>query len=244
MGRLTALLALLLSAGSIAVGEVSATVYLADGNTPLEWADPNVPFVYPDIMVDTRLAIIVHSDTDEGWSGGLTITGPDVDYGFLSARDQNDVNLVWEGSILGAAGEGAGVSHFAGPFQAGFSLRASRPATAGDWFILDYTASNEGNCTVTLYEYYWEECDGCDPFNLPPTEIRSVSELVFSHVPSRDFNADAKVDFVDFAIISSFRGVTNCADSNWCEGTDLDKDGDVDTYDLILFADYWLDGTE
>ena len=244
MGRLTTALVLLLSAGSIAVGEVSATVYLADGNTPLEWADPNVPFVYPDIMVGTRLEIIVHSDTDEGWSGGLRITGPDVDYGFLSARDQNDVNLVWEGSILEAAGEGAGVSHFAGSFQAGFSLRARNSATAGDWFILDYTASNEGNCTVTLYEYFWGECDGCDPYNPPPAQIRVVRELRFSHVPSRDFNADAKVDFVDFAIISSFRGLTNCGDSNWCEGTDLDKDDDVDTHDLILFADYWLDSME
>ena len=89
-----------------------------------------------------------------------------------------------------------------------------------------------------------EKRDDSGPFNPPPAEKRTVSELVFSHVPSRDFNADAKVDFVDFAIISSFRGLTNCADSNWCKGTDLDRDGDVDTYDLILFADYWLETSQ
>jgi len=242
MGRLATALALLLSAGSIAVGEVSATVYLADGNTPLEWADPNVPFVYPDIMVGAGLVIVISSDANEGWSGVLKITYPDTDYGFLSARDYNHVTLVWEGSILEAAGEGGGVKTSAGSLRAGFTLKARNPAAAGDWFILDYTAAKEGNCTVTLYEYLGEKGSDIDPFNPPPPEKRTVSELVFSHVPSRDFNADAKVDFVDFAIISSFRGLTNCADSNWCEGTDLDKDGDVDTYDLILFADYWLMG--
>ena len=47
---------------SIAAGEVSTRVCLSDANTPLELADPNIPFVYRDIMVGTKLTIIVDSN--------------------------------------------------------------------------------------------------------------------------------------------------------------------------------------
>ena len=103
--RLT-IFVLFLCVASIATGEVSTTVHLADGNTPLELADPNVPFVYRDIMVGTKLTIVVSSDTAESpWSGKLQIAGTDWDYGAISARDYNDVTLDWEGSHLEAAGK-------------------------------------------------------------------------------------------------------------------------------------------
>ena len=48
------------------------------------------------------------------------------------------------------------------------------------------------------------------------------------------------MDFHDFAVFSSRWGDIGCVDPNWCNGADLDRDGDVDNSDLGLFIDYWL----
>jgi len=235
--------ALVVGVNSIAMGNVSATVYLADANTPLEWADPNVPFLYRDIMVGTKLTIIVRSDSNDIWSGRLEISGPDVNYGVLSARDYSDVTLVWEGSVLDAAGDGGVVWESGDSFKTAISMLNGYNSVPGDWFVVDYIATNVGSCTVGFYEYHWQSDEHSGPFDPPPTEPKLINEFVFSHVPSRDFNKDTKVDFVDFAVISAFRGATDCAGPNWCEGTDLDTDGDVDIDDLMLFSDYWLEST-
>ncbi|MHC4736714.1 MAG: hypothetical protein ACYTDW_20005, partial [Planctomycetota bacterium] len=55
------LLAIFLGMASVAAGKVSTRVCLADGNTPFPPVDSNFPHVYPDIMVGTRLTIIVSS---------------------------------------------------------------------------------------------------------------------------------------------------------------------------------------
>ena len=241
--RLT-LFALFLCVGSIATGEVTTTVYLADGSTRLELADPNIPFVYRDIIVGTNLTIVVSSDAAENlWSGALQIDGTDRDYGAISARDYNDLTLDWEGSHLEAAGIEAEVNYSAS-FLATFISLESGDAAIGDWFVVDYNATNVGNCCVGFHELVVEPCHDCGPFDLPPFSADLLHELVFSHVPTRDFIRDGKVNFVDYAVLTSFIGVTNCADLNWCEGTDLDTDGDVDRDDLILFSGYWLESTE
>jgi hypothetical protein len=244
--QLRLVLALLLCAGSLATGEVSTTVYFSDANTPLEPADPNIPFIYRDVMVGTKLTIIVSSDANEGWSGALQIVGTNRDYGAIPARDYNDITLYLEGSHLEAAGICARVNYTAGYLATSVNLSSSSDGTAvpGDWFIIDYTATNVGNCTVSLHEPIVPSNPGYDGFNPPPASDFILHELVFSHVPTRDFTGDVKVNFADFAIFASFKGVTNCAELNWCEGTDLDVDGDVDNDDLMLFADYWLESTE
>lgn len=225
------------------MGDVSATVYLADGNTPLEWADPNIPFVYRDIMVGTKLTIIVGSDSGDSWSGKLQVTGPDVGYGVLSARDYDADVPFAEGSILEAAGERAVARQYENWFNAGVSMSNGLGAMPGDWFIVDYTATAVGSRTVGFYENRWVAGKNNSPFNPPAPIVVEISELVFFHVRSRDFNKDTKVDFADFAIFSAYRGVADCTWPNWCEGTDLDTDGDVDIDDLMLFADYWLEST-
>jgi len=221
----------ILAIGQIATGEVSTRVCLADGNTPLELADANTPFVYRDIMVDTKLTIIISSDTNDYWDGGLFITGTDRDYGFLSGRDFNETSLDWQGSHFEAAGDRAFVFNEDDYIKSGFQLIGHKSAVAGDWFIIDYTATSVGNCIMDLFDYSisWFE---------------PVYNLTFSHVPTRDFNSDTIIDFADFTVFASYWRQNNCIDPGWCMGADLNTDGDVNVYDLLLFAEFWLESTE
>ncbi len=225
------LLAIFLSMASVAAGEVSVRVCLADGNTPFEPVEPN-SHVYPDIMVGTKLTIIVDSNVAENWIGGrLTIEDANMDYGVLSARDYNYDTNDWEGSRFPAAGTRARVYTYEQMGVYGFQLLGHNSAVAGDWFIIDYNATAVDICKVGFYDH------SIDWFN-------PIYYLEFSHVRTRDFNKDKIVDFKDFAILASYWPVVDHNDPNWCEGTDLDIDNDVDLNDLKLFVEYWLKRTE
>jgi len=224
---------LFLGITSTAAGEVSTRVCLADGNTPFEPVDPNLPhIIYPDIMVRTKLTIIVDSNVAEYWSGNLDLADANMDYGVLSGRDYNDTTMDWEGSRFDAAGVEARVWDREEPGIDGFSLyTGSTGIETGDWFIIDYNAIEVGDCNVGFYDH------SIDFFN-------PIYWLDFSHVRTRDFNNDTIVNFLDFAVLASYWRATDCSDPNWCEGTDLDVDGDVDPNDLMLFVNYWLEKTE
>ncbi len=216
---------------SAAAGEVSTRVCLADGNTPLPPVDPNIPFIYRDIMVGTKLTIIVSSDVNECWGvdgGSLAIEEAYRDYGVLSARGPK-VGEDWSGSHLPAAGNEAAVVWW--PDNEFDLYTGSTGIQAGDWFIIDYNALAVGDCNVGFYD---RNISWSDPNYY----------LTFFHVSTRDFNKDTKVDFTDFAILASHWQKTECSDPNRCEGTDLDTNGTVDLNDLILFTEYWLEKTE
>jgi hypothetical protein len=55
-----------------------------------------------------------------------------------------------------------------------------------------------------------------------------------------DFDIDGDVDSTDYTIFASHWLSQNCTTPNWCDGTDLNKSGSVDLYDLAQFTDYWL----
>ncbi len=238
----------LLSISSLAAAEVSIRVCLADGNTPLEPADANTPFVYRDIMVGTKLTIIIASDAAGTWGGGLHIEGVDKDYGILSGRGYSDTTRDWQGSRFEAAGLRARVYDYLSFLSTGFELNSHRTAVPGDWFVIDYTATQAGRCRVALYDYppldAWPIEDLNDP--LPPDVSPPIllAELVFNQVRTRDFDQDATVGLGDFAVFASHWGAADCIDPDRCQGTDLDADGDVDKADLALFADYWLKKTQ
>jgi len=215
------LAALFFCMGSVAAGEVSTRVCLADGNTPLE---------YTDIMVGTKLTMIVSSDVAQDWfaGGALVIEGEEMqNRGVLYGRDCEFGEC--PGSCLPDAGEWATVweTFFPG---IGFDLGSVEDPNAGDWYIIDYNAIDIGDCNVTFYDYDISE---------EPVDI-----LPFHHVRTRDFDNNTKVDFADFAILALYWQETDCNDPNWCEGTDLDIDGNVDSNDLMLFSDYWLETTQ
>ena len=230
MKKLTTLV-LFLSVASTATGAVSTRVCLADGNTPLELADANIPFVYRDIMVGTKLTIIVDSNIAEYWTGSLAIADANMNYGVLSGRGPL-VSGDWSGSHFDSAGNEAVVWDWEELCIDGFDLyTGSTNIEVGDWFIIDYNALEIGNCNVGFYDHSvsWFE---------------PIYYLTFSHVRTRDFNNDTRVNFFDFAVLASYWRATECSEPSWCEGTDLNTDGKVDSNDLRLFVDYWLERTE
>ncbi|KKM13529.1 hypothetical protein LCGC14_1715310 [marine sediment metagenome] len=205
-----------------------APIALGKGRLRVCEADGITPFNGREIMVGTRLTFIVSSDQSGYWSGGLFIAGQNRALGVLSARGEDPNTGDWAGSHYEETGDFARVSAWDDSAIWGFDLYTSDSnSTAGDWFILDYEAVAAGNPNVEFYDYdiSWD-----DP-NF------SVS---FSQVPSRDFNDDDSVNMLDYSILSSNWLVNDCNDPNWCDHTDIDTDGDVDVYDLISFADYWL----
>ncbi len=220
-----------------ATGEITTTVYLSDGNTPLELADPCVPHVYRDIMVGTELVIVVSSDTNEYWGdengdgGYLAIEEEYWPYGILSARGPL-VEGDWSGSHLPAAGNPAKVYDLEEYPVDGFDLYPGpHDIEAGDWFIIDYNAIEIGNCNVGFYDYRIS-------WDIP------IYHLAFSHVRTRDFNNDSIVNFRDYSILASYWQERNCNALDGCEGTDLDTNGSVNVNDLMLFCQYWLERTQ
>jgi len=206
---------------------VSVDVYSCDGQTPLAPLDSNVPHVYRDIMVGTRLVLVVRSTAGGPWSGSLDIMRDDWDRGGLVGRGFNpdSLTLNYEGSCLQAAGDRSTVSFYEVPLSLGFDLQAHRTAVAGDWFVLDYHAWKAGPCNVDLYDYGLA-------FDVP------VATHAFNHVPSRDYDGDGIVNFYDFGLFSrSWRRPAGALQ----EASDLNGDARVDIGDLILFSDYWLE---
>ncbi|MHC4574051.1 MAG: hypothetical protein ACYS76_07950 [Planctomycetota bacterium] len=224
------LLTLIIVLGTIptAAGQITLDVYEADGQTPF---DPN-----SDLMVGARLTLIVSSDSNDWWSGGLFIRGQDRALGTLAGRDYDPNTRDWTGSHLENAGDFAKVVQWKDSAIWGFDPYTFYPVdgnskddstVTGDWFIFDYYADEVGGCNVELYDYNvsWD-----DP----------VSHTTFYHVPTRDLNGDEVVNFADFATLAGQWMAAECADPNWCDGADLDRDGSVDGNDLGGFADYWL----
>ncbi|MCK4751843.1 MAG: hypothetical protein KAS75_00250 [Planctomycetes bacterium] len=220
------LLILILAFGvvSVTTGQIALKVYEADGETLF---DGN------DIMVGTELRIVVSSDSNDYWSGGLFITGQDRLLGDLAARGLDPNTRDWTDSHYEQAGDLAKVTAWEDSWMWGLDMYTSdindSNFVAGDWFIIDYYADEVGDCNIGVYDYSisWD-----DPNCF----------LEFSHVRNRDLNFDDKVNFIDFVLLASQWNATDCNDPNWCDGLDLDEDGYVDVRDLELFNEYWLWG--
>jgi hypothetical protein len=225
-------LAIAILMSSVAMGYKSVRVCLSDGDTPLELADPCVPWVYRDIMVGTHLTIIVDSNEDGLWDyGEVSIWDANRNYGVLSGRDYNEATHNWEGSRFPAAGDDAKVEDYESSDANAFQFHTGHDAVVGDWFIIDYNATSIGACQVAFLD--------CDfDWDVP------LYEMSFTHVPSRDFNEDNIVNLVDFAVFGLYWGVTDCTDPNGCGKVDFDNDGTVGINDLRLFVEYWLERTD
>jgi hypothetical protein len=217
------------------LGQVWVQVYEADGVTPFDFNS--------SVMVGSKLVIIVCSDSNDPWSGGLFIVGQYRARGTLAGRglytglDPNDPNARdYTSSHFEDAGDFARVTAWRDSSMWGFDFYTFYPldgyskdnnTVPGNWFVIDYYADEVGECNVGFYDYdiSWSE----------PNYL-----ITFSNVPTRDLNSDEVVDFRDFAIFSSQCNNSDCNDPDWCAGADIDRDGDVDYSDLGLFVEYWL----
>ncbi|MCK4886860.1 MAG: hypothetical protein KAS96_05690 [Planctomycetes bacterium] len=198
---------------SLVRSEVTTEIFLADSNSPVE---------YQEIMVGTKLAIVVSSDSAEYWDGSIALMGESVNKATL-----------FDGQALEAAGPMAEVWDWINVEIQGYDLYTDFfGSQIGDWFVINYTANEIGDCNVMFF-------DGVpyDPPYIPTYNIE------FSHVPTRDFDGNTKVDFGDFALLVSQWNQSDCEDPNWCQGTDIDASGTVDVNDLMLFTEYWLEKT-
>ena len=211
--------------------KVWTTVYRCDGVTPLEAVDPNHPTVYRDIMVGTRLVLVVSSDQGEYWWGRLLLSQEDAPYGELRGRGYVAIPANYKDSCLASAGKGARAIPVDNFEVVGFDIATSpsRPVLPGDWFVVDYYAEQVGTCHVGLYN--------------SSISLDVLSEtLSFIHVPSRDFNGDTVVNLKDFASLASHWN--SKADPNGpVAAFDINSDGRIDLGDLASFSESWLERT-
>lgn len=206
---------------SIVLGDVSLSLYEEDGVTP---------FDNRNIMLGTKLTIIIDSDSGEYWNGGVFLVGDNRGLGVLSARGWDPNTLDWAGSRTEKAGEWASVWEYYDSWLWGCDLYTdSYGVEAGNWFILDYEATAAGDPNFGFYDYSqnWEE---------------PVSTVTFNQVPNPDFDGDGVVNNDDFLHFSSYWLEYDCQEIAWCGGADLNVDTVVDMQDLALFSDYWLCG--
>jgi hypothetical protein len=227
----------------VAAAKVWVSVYQHDGKTPLAAVDADHPNVFRDIMVGTRLTLVVSSDSSEDWLGTLLLSGDDVNDARLSGRGLTppppgspSKRSAYADSSLNAAGTNAYVRDTGGIDGVGLVLRndlfpyitGGHPAYPGDWFVVDYYAEQVGSCEVGLYK----------PTTGPDVLLQTLS---FTHVPSRDFNHDSMIDFKDFARFASHWRSAADPGSGQTADLDLNGDGRVDLADLASFSRRWLE---
>jgi hypothetical protein len=219
---------LVLSVGGQA--RVWTTVYRCDEKTPLAPVDPNDPHVYADIMVGTKLVIIVNSDAGQSWWGSLQYWQEDEMSMSLTGRGYDAGRRSFAGSCLPAAGGSASVRPVDDMGKWCLDLTTSTHPLAGDWFILDYHAKGVGTYDIELYDLNID-------WNVP------VEVLSFTHVASCDFNGDTTVDFADFALLASYTLPLDPVTDDQANVFDLNSDGLIDLQDLIDFGGHWLERT-
>ena len=101
-------------------------------------------------------------------------------------------------------------------------MKSKSTFTAAGWDFVEESVNGT--------EYIWRLCE--DEVDYP--------RLAWQFFCA-DFACPDGVNLIDFSFLSSRWLNTNCDDSNGCDGTDVDGSGVVDTADLIILSDYWLD---
>ncbi len=97
-------------------------------------------------------------------------------------------------------------------------------------------------CVAGILEQYTGDSEGIryDYYQLLTTTTES-----FTIEQIADFDDDCDVDFADFSLFAEHWLQAGCTEPDWCGGADLTKEkpnGLVNTFDLLKFAQLWLEG--
>lgn len=201
---------------------VTLDVYESDGVTPFDGRP---------IRVGTELKMIVSSDSNDLWSGGLFLNTESRDLGYLAGSGYDPNTRDWGDCHYSNAGSEPYASGWEDSLIQGFDLFTSLEddAQPGAWFAVDYVALAPGDPNVGFYDY---AVSWYDP-----------NAFVFlNQVPLADFNTDGIVNLLDYSLLASCWLTENCTDPDGCLGADMDGNATIDANDLFLFADSWLWG--
>ena len=246
---------------SVAAARVWVTVYQYDGKTPLATVDSNQPDVHRDIMVGTRLTLVISSDMADKWSGDLELSWDDALYGTLSGRGLTAAApgsplkvSTYEGSCLDAAGTRATVMGRADSSSTGLSFdndnspyqpNGGHRAYPGDWFVVDY---------------YAEQAGGSESSSMRLVVLSALSSILSFLVSSvrrrscRRFPSSTSPRGISTAIRWSISGTLPGSPRTGgppptrmrVRGAafDLRPDNWIDSSDLASFSEYWLERTD
>lgn len=207
---------------ALSSAKVTLEIYESDGVTL---------FDNRKITVGTELKLIVSSDSNDLWSGGVFLDGESRELGSLFGSGYDPNTRDWTDCHLSDSGSEPYVYAWEDSLIQGFDLFTSPEddAAPGDWFVIDYVALEPGEPNVGFYEHSvsWNE----------------PNEFVFlRQVPPADFNTDGVVNFLDYSLLASCWLEEDCTNPNGCQKADIDTNGVVDANDLFIFADNWLWG--
>jgi hypothetical protein len=244
--RIYAAIAVMAALLSPAMAALRMDVYLSDGNTPLAPRDPNTPGVYRDVMVGTKLSVIVSSDKKTKMPGIIGMPWDDLSEGELTARGYDGALNMWQGSCLKDSGTNSSVWNTRMDAVVGFYfMSGGLQICPGKWFIFDYLATTVGSCDIILGAAPVVVTGGGEPPLTTGETMAIVMKITLNHVPSRDFNNDTVVNARDFAHFANHWRTPAGADPNSTSAkSDLDADGYVGMSDLRLLNQFWLARTD
>ncbi len=208
----------------------------AAGDVFFRLADPDtlMPRTTNEVFLGQPISILIYSDANEPWQGGLFLRGQDRLRGRLIGRGTEPVLRHYPDSCFLDAGPQARAMLWKDSSLYGFDFYTEPlDPNAGNWFVVDYQALRPGSCTLEFYDYTPGD---------PNSWYVPAQTLVLENTPSRDFTADGLVNLEDFAHFASYWLEEGCSAPDWCAQTDLDWDGLVGLADLTLLSEHWLRG--
>ena len=188
-------------------------------------------FNHRNVRVGTELKLVVASDANDFWSGGVFISESDRNLATLTGWGYDPNTRDYSGCRLPDAGPDALVTRWEDSVIEGFDLFSGLYCTPGEWFEINYTALAPGNPNIGFYEYRssWDD---------PNTSV------TIHQVPAADFNLDGVVDLQDYSLLAYYWLADKCSPSDDCHLVDMDANGAIGLNDLLLFSEDWLWGIQ
>jgi len=180
-----------------------------------------------------------------------TIAGYPWDPSQRSALLLIDGNVVWDSNdwIPDAGGEYLNqmvdvneVYKDTSPHILSLAMRAN--VTGTEWFF-EYLAQWDFVKLDTYcggFGYLPEDLNSDCYVDILDLKVLTEQWLVEELNQEYDLFEDQKliINFPDFAVFASYWQNDDCRQTDWCEGSDFNRSGDVDFADLMMFAEHWL----